>query len=68
MTIGAEIRNEKVTPNGTPVVTNQMNNGTAEQEQNGVTIPSNAAGTRRDEAQESGIFSRYDSGVFERGR
>ena len=42
MTIGAEIRNENVTPSGTPVVTNPMNSGTAEQEQNGVTTPSNA--------------------------
>src|ERR1035437_3273514 len=45
LTIGAEIRKENVTPSGTPAVTNPMNNGTAEQEQNGVTTPSSAANT-----------------------
>ena len=45
MTIGAEIRNEKVTPSGTPAVTKPMNSGTAEQEQKGVTMPSSAAMT-----------------------
>ena len=44
-TIGAEIRNEKVTPSGTPALTKPMNSGTAEQEQNGVTMPSVAAST-----------------------
>ena len=38
LTIGAEIRNEKVTPSGTPAETKPMKSGTAEQEQNGVTI------------------------------
>src|SRR5512133_1011474 len=38
--IGAAIRNENVTPSGTPVVTKPMKRGTAEQEQNGVTTPS----------------------------
>jgi len=41
--MGAAIKNEKVTPRGTPAVTNPINNGTAEQEQNGVTIPKRAA-------------------------
>ena len=43
MTIGAAIRNEKVTPSGTPAETKPTNKGTAEQEQNGVTTPSAAA-------------------------
>ena len=37
--MGAAMRKEKVTPRGTPVVTNPMKSGTAEQEQNGVTTP-----------------------------
>ena len=41
--IGEAIRKENVTPRGTPVVTNPMNSGTAEQEQKGVMTPSNAA-------------------------
>ena len=45
LTIGAEIRNENVTPSGTPAVTKPMNSGTAEQEQNGVTMPRPAAST-----------------------
>ena len=45
MTIGEEIRKEKVTPSGTPDSTKPMNSGTAEQEQNGVTMPSRAAMT-----------------------
>ena len=43
MTIGAEIKKEKVTPSGTPADRKPMNSGTAEQEQKGVTIPSEAA-------------------------
>ena len=43
MTIGAAIRNEKVTPSGTPAETKPTNSGTAEQEQNGVKTPSPAA-------------------------
>jgi hypothetical protein len=43
LTIGADIRNEKVTPSGTPASTKPINNGTAEHEQNGVTIPIRAA-------------------------
>ena len=42
-TIGAAIRKEKVTPSGTPAETKPMNSGTAEQEQKGVTMPSDAA-------------------------
>jgi hypothetical protein len=38
--IGAAIRNEKVTPRGIPDSTNPRKRGIAEQEQNGVTIPS----------------------------
>src|SRR3990172_2054992 len=41
--MGAETRKENVTPSGTPEVTKPMKRGTAEQEQNGVTTPSNAA-------------------------
>ncbi len=45
MTIGLLIRKAKVTPSGTPASTKPMNSGTAEQEQNGVTIPRPAAAT-----------------------
>lgn len=45
LTIGAEMRNEKVTPKGTPAERRPMNTGTAEQEQNGVTTRSSVAGT-----------------------
>ena len=45
MTIGAEIRKEKVTPSGTPAETKPINIGTAEHEQKGVTMPSAAAAT-----------------------
>jgi hypothetical protein len=41
--MGDAIRNEKVTPNGTPDSTKPKNKGIAEHEQNGVTIPSNDA-------------------------
>ena len=41
--MGAATRNVKVTPSGTPAVTNPMKSGTAEHEQNGVTTPSAAA-------------------------
>ena len=37
------IRKEKVTPSGTPADKKPINNGTAEQEQNGVTMPKLAA-------------------------
>jgi hypothetical protein len=39
------MRNENVTPRGTPDSTKPRNNGIAEQEQNGVTIPSKLANT-----------------------
>ncbi len=39
------MRKEKVTPRGTPVVTNPINSGTAEQEQKGVTTPRREAST-----------------------
>ncbi len=42
-TMGAEIKYENVTPKGTPDSTKPMKRGTAEQEQNGVTIPIKAA-------------------------
>ena len=45
LAIGAEIRNEKVTPSGMPALTKPINRGTAEQEQKGVTVPSPAAST-----------------------
>ena len=41
--IGDAIKKEKVTPSGTPDSTNPRNNGMAEQEQNGVTIPNKEA-------------------------
>ena len=41
--IGAAIRNENVTPNGTPDSTKPRNSGIAEQEQKGVTIPNTEA-------------------------
>jgi hypothetical protein len=37
--MGDEIRNENVTPSGTPDSTKPRNKGIAEQEQNGVTMP-----------------------------
>jgi hypothetical protein len=45
-TIGEEIRNENVTPSGSPALVNPMNSGIEEQEQNGVTVPSKAATIR----------------------
>jgi hypothetical protein len=41
--MGEEMRKENVTPRGIPASTKPINSGTAEHEQNGVTIPSNAA-------------------------
>jgi len=41
----AAIKNENVTPSGTPLCTNPRNNGIAEQEQKGVTTPSELANT-----------------------
>ena len=42
-TIGDEIRNENVTPSGSPALVKPINNGIEEHEQNGVTVPSRAA-------------------------
>jgi hypothetical protein len=42
-TSGEDIRKENVTPMGSPALVNPMNKGIEEQEQNGVTVPSNAA-------------------------
>ena len=42
-TIGDEIKKENVTPNGSPALVNPIKSGIDEQEQNGVTVPSNAA-------------------------
>jgi len=42
-TIGEEIKNEKVTPNGIPPFTKPINNGIDEQEQKGVMAPKNDA-------------------------
>jgi hypothetical protein len=42
-TIGEDIRNEKVTPRGSPALVNPMNSGIEEQEQKGVTVPKSAA-------------------------
>lgn len=42
-TSGEEIKNEKVTPMGSPALVNPMNNGIEEHEQNGVTVPKRAA-------------------------
>ena len=38
-----EIKKLNVTPNGNPALVNPMNSGMDEQEQNGVTVPNNAA-------------------------
>ena len=43
MTIGELMRKAKVTPSGIPASTKPMKSGTAEQEQNGVTTPNEAA-------------------------
>jgi hypothetical protein len=41
-TRGDEIKNENVTPTGSPALVNPMNNGIEEQEQNGVIVPNKA--------------------------
>jgi len=43
LTIGDDIRKEKVTPSGTPASTKPIKRGTAEHEQKGVTMPRSAA-------------------------
>jgi hypothetical protein len=42
-TIGEEIKNENVTPSGSPALVNPIKSGIDEHEQNGVTVPNNAA-------------------------
>ena len=37
-----DIKNENVTPSGSPALVNPINNGIDEQEQNGVTVPNKA--------------------------
>ena len=44
-TSGDDIRNERVTPNGSPALVNPMKIGMDEQLQNGVTVPSSAPTT-----------------------
>jgi hypothetical protein len=51
------------TASGTPVVTKPMNKGTAEQEQNGVTTPSNAASTLPTDSRRPCKRARVRSGV-----
>ena len=63
LTIGAEIRNEKVTPSGTPACTKPMNSGTAEHEQNGVTTPRLAAMTLAAPSARPASMARVRSGV-----
>jgi len=63
LTMGAEIRNEKVTPSGTPACTKPMNNGTAEHEQNGVTMPKDAAITLATPSLRPASSARVRSGV-----
>jgi hypothetical protein len=41
-TIGEEMRNEKVTPTGSPAEVKPIKSGMEEQEQKGVTVPSSA--------------------------
>lgn len=40
--MGEDIKKEKVTPGGKPALVNPINKGMLEQEQKGVTVPSNA--------------------------
>ncbi len=44
LTSGEAIRNDSVTPSGTPAATKPMNAGTAEHEQNGVATPESRGG------------------------
>lgn len=62
-TMGAEIRNENVTPSGTPAWTKPMKSGTAEQEQKGVTTPSPAAITLATPSERPANSARVRSGV-----
>ena len=60
--MGAAIRNEKVTPSGTPALRKPMNSGTAEQEQKGVTMPSMAAMTLATPSRRPASSARVRSG------
>ena len=42
-TIGEDIKNENVTPSGSPALVKPIKSGMDEQEQNGVTVPRSAA-------------------------
>ena len=57
------MRNENVTPSGTPAVTKPMKSGTAEQEQNGVTMPRSAARTLPTDSLLPARMRRVRSGV-----
>jgi len=61
--MGADIKKEKVTPRGTPVVTKPIKSGTAEQEQNGVTMPRSAARTFPNDSFLPARIMRVFSGV-----
>src|SRR5512144_2783657 len=63
LTMGDEMRKEKVTPRGTPEATKPMKSGTAEQEQNGVTTPSRAASTLPADSRFPARMRRVLSGV-----
>ena len=52
-----------MTPSGTPVVTKPMKSGTAEQEQNGVTMPRRAASTLPTDSRLPARTRRVRSGV-----
>ena len=62
-TIGAAMRNENVTPSGTPACTKPRKSGTAEQEQNGVTTPRLAARTLATPSRRPASRARVRSGV-----
>ena len=58
-TIGEEIRNENVTPSGSPTLVKPINNGMDEQEQKGVTVPSKADMTYTHRCRGTGPISVY---------
>ena len=62
LTIGQR-SGKKVTPRGTPACTKPMNSGTAEHEQNGVTMPSEAAITLARPSLRPASNARVRSGV-----
>jgi len=61
--IGLAIRKEKVMPSGMPASTKPMNSGTDEQEQNGVTAPSEMARTLASHGGLLRTYSRTRSGL-----